>query len=150
MIAPKDQIPEQPSSTAALFPNSSRVYVQGKIHPEVKVAMREVSLSPTNHPNGETEANPPVRVYDTSGPEEEPTSVFLQAGVGRGRRCKGGGCGVRNAKRPFMDWPKSSCCVEARRRKGRMDHCRLLRLSGVDVDSGKLDDAVREKMSVNK
>jgi phosphomethylpyrimidine synthase len=71
MIAPKDEIPEE-STAAALFPNSTKVYVDGKIHPEVKVAMREVSLSPTNHPDGRTEENPAVRVYDTSGPWGDP------------------------------------------------------------------------------
>ena len=38
MIAPKDELPEE-SKSESLFPGSSRVYVQGKIHPEVKVAM---------------------------------------------------------------------------------------------------------------
>ena len=71
MIAPKDELPEE-SKSESLFPGSSRVYVQGKIHPEVKVAMREVGLSPTNHPSGKVEENPPVRVYDTSGPWGDP------------------------------------------------------------------------------
>jgi len=71
MIAPKDSLPED-SPTESLFPNSTRVYVEGKIHPEVKVAMREVSLSPTNLPSGAVEENPSVRVYDTSGPWGDP------------------------------------------------------------------------------
>ena len=34
--------------------------------------MREITLSPTTHPDGRTEENPPVRVYDTSGPWGDP------------------------------------------------------------------------------
>lgn len=51
-----------------LFPKSQRVYVRGKIHPDLQVPMREVELSETKHPNGRVEANAPVWVYDTSGP----------------------------------------------------------------------------------
>ncbi len=71
MIAPKDDIPESNSSDS-LFPNSKRVNVRGKLHPEIQVAMREISLSPTKHPDGESEENAPVRVYDTSGPWGDP------------------------------------------------------------------------------
>src|SRR6184192_824477 len=50
------------------LPNSKRVYVSGKIHPDVLVPFREISLAPTKSITGEVEANEPVRVYDTSGP----------------------------------------------------------------------------------
>ena len=71
MNAPKDKIPADGENNS-LFPNSRRVTVQGKLHPEVRVAMREITLSPTTHPDGRTEENPPVRVYDTSGPWGDP------------------------------------------------------------------------------
>lgn len=48
------------------FAGSSKVYVQGS-RPDIKVPMREISLSPTNGTVGQEE-NEPVRVYDTSGP----------------------------------------------------------------------------------
>jgi phosphomethylpyrimidine synthase len=51
-----------------MFPNSTRIYTKGKIHPDIEVPMREVSLADTNHPNGRIEQNAPVRIYDTSGP----------------------------------------------------------------------------------
>ena len=35
-----------------IFPNSTRIYVAGQIHPSVKVPMREIRLSDTEHPNG--------------------------------------------------------------------------------------------------
>jgi phosphomethylpyrimidine synthase len=55
------------SSTSPL-PASSRVYVEGSLHPDVRVPMREIALSPTKDFNGRLEVNEPVRVYDTSGP----------------------------------------------------------------------------------
>jgi len=50
------------------LPNSKKVYVAGKIHPDICVPFREISLSPTKSTSGEIEVNEPVRVYDTSGP----------------------------------------------------------------------------------
>src|ERR1051326_7975746 len=50
------------------LPNSKKVYLSGKIHPEIRVPFREISLSPTKTMSGEIEVNEPVRVYDTSGP----------------------------------------------------------------------------------
>ena len=66
MIARK----KDPSSTVPHrhFPKSKRVYVPGEIHPDIRVPMREVELSDTQHPSGNTEKNEPVRLYDTSGP----------------------------------------------------------------------------------
>lgn len=55
-----------------IFPNSTRIYVEGDIHPDVKVAMREIRLSDTEHPNGRVEENAPIRVYDCSGPWGDP------------------------------------------------------------------------------
>src|SRR5438876_9836626 len=54
------------------LPNSRRVYVGGKIHPDVRVPFREISLAPTKTMSGEIEVNEPVRVYDTSGPWGDP------------------------------------------------------------------------------
>jgi phosphomethylpyrimidine synthase len=58
------------------FPNSKRVYIGAELHRDVRVPFREISLAPTKSMNGETEANEPVRVYDTSGPWGDP-SVML-------------------------------------------------------------------------
>ncbi len=65
MIATKNSI--EPQSGEPL-PNSTRVYVPGRIHPDVRVPLREIQLSPTKSFNGQIEANAPVRVYDCSGP----------------------------------------------------------------------------------
>ncbi len=48
------------------FSGSKKVYVEGS-RPNIQVPMREIELSPTTGTFGEEE-NPPVRVYDTSGP----------------------------------------------------------------------------------
>jgi len=54
------------------LPNSRKVYVSGKIHPDIRVPFREITLAPTKSLTGEIEINEPVRVYDTSGPWGDP------------------------------------------------------------------------------
>jgi phosphomethylpyrimidine synthase len=49
-------------------PNSRKVYLAGKLHPDISVPFREISLAPTKAMSGEIEVNEAVRVYDTSGP----------------------------------------------------------------------------------
>jgi len=55
-----------------IFPNSTRIYVNGVIHPDIKVPMRSIRLSDTEHPNGLVEQNPDIRVYDCAGPWGDP------------------------------------------------------------------------------
>ncbi len=50
------------------YPGSKRIYVEGRLHPEVRVAMREVVQEDSLFPDGTTEPNAPVRIYDCSGP----------------------------------------------------------------------------------
>jgi phosphomethylpyrimidine synthase len=69
MIAPNASI--EPHSSEQL-PASKKVYVEGTLHQDVRVPMREVELSPTKDLNGRVEVNEPVRVYDTSGPWGDP------------------------------------------------------------------------------
>ena len=59
-------------SSADVLPASTRVYVEGTIHTELRVPMREIMLSPTKNFSGELEPNAPVRVYDCSGPWGDP------------------------------------------------------------------------------
>ncbi|MHA7607820.1 phosphomethylpyrimidine synthase ThiC [Elizabethkingia meningoseptica] len=61
--------------TQASLPNSKKVYVDGKLFP-IKVAMREITLSPTKLSSGGIEVNPPVTVYDTSGPYTDANAVI--------------------------------------------------------------------------
>ncbi len=69
MIASKDSFEAHSSEQ---LPASSRVYVEGQIHKDIRVPMREIKLSPTKSFNGKIEENAPVRVYDTSGPWGDP------------------------------------------------------------------------------
>ena len=69
--------------TRSPFPNSKKIYVEGKIHP-INVAMREIELSPTKLSNGTLEHNPPVTVYDTSGPyTDENSEINIEKGLPR-------------------------------------------------------------------
>src|SRR5204862_6259283 len=51
--------------TAGPFPASRKVHAQGRLHPEITVAMRELELEASA-------GEPPVRVYDTSGLYSDP------------------------------------------------------------------------------
>ncbi|MCS3532330.1 phosphomethylpyrimidine synthase ThiC [Chryseobacterium sp. JUb7] len=69
--------------TRSPFPNSKKIYVEGKIHP-ISVAMREIQLSPTKLTNGKIEENPPVTIYDTSGPyTDENSEINIEKGLPR-------------------------------------------------------------------
>jgi len=54
------------------FPRSRKIYVQGS-RPDIRVPMREVSLDVTPTAFG-GEINPPVTIYDTSGPYTDPAA----------------------------------------------------------------------------
>lgn len=69
--------------TTTPFPSSKKIYVDGEIHP-IKVAMREISLTPTHLANGTIEENPPITVYDTSGPYTDPNiTIDVRKGLPR-------------------------------------------------------------------
>ncbi|MBV8213967.1 MAG: phosphomethylpyrimidine synthase ThiC [Verrucomicrobia bacterium] len=63
--------------TTPYFQKSSRIYVSGKLHPTVAVALRQIEQSPTKHPDGTESPNPRVQVYDTSGPWGDPATANL-------------------------------------------------------------------------
>src|SRR5690349_12063744 len=54
------------------LPNSRKVYLNGKLHPNIRVPFREISLAPTKSLDGTLEPNESVRVYDTSGSWGDP------------------------------------------------------------------------------
>ncbi len=66
-----NQLPTENSISTTPFPNSKKIYVQGKIH-DIKVAMREIELSDTKINGKTSQKNPSVVVYDTSGPFTDP------------------------------------------------------------------------------
>ncbi|HKJ75756.1 MAG TPA: phosphomethylpyrimidine synthase ThiC, partial [Gammaproteobacteria bacterium] len=62
------------------FPASRKVYVEGS-RPDLRVPMREIALSETHTEQG-IEANPPLFVYDTSGPYTDPAvTVDIRQGL---------------------------------------------------------------------
>jgi phosphomethylpyrimidine synthase len=73
----KQAAPRTPSGTDAItrepFPASQKTYVRGEIHPQIRVPMRLIELTPT-HTSGAAEENPPLLVYDTSGPYTDPAA----------------------------------------------------------------------------
>ena len=69
MIATKESF--EPHSSEQL-PASKRVYVEGQLHPDIRVPMRQIQLSPTTINECDVRPNKPVRVYDCSGPWGDP------------------------------------------------------------------------------
>jgi len=62
------------------LPNSRKIYVQGS-RPDIRVPMREISQSDTPANMG-AEKNPPIFVYDTSGPYTDPAvKIDIRAGL---------------------------------------------------------------------
>ena len=69
MIATKESF--EPHSSEQL-PASKRVYVEGQIHADIRVPMRQIQLTPTTISECDVRPNKPVRVYDCSGPWGDP------------------------------------------------------------------------------
>jgi phosphomethylpyrimidine synthase len=66
--------------TCTPLPRSRKVYVTGS-RPDLRVPMREISQSPTPLSTG-SEENPPICVYDCSGPYTDPAhAVDIRAGL---------------------------------------------------------------------
>jgi len=73
----KDTAPKQDGITRQPFPNSKKIYVSGKLHPQIKVAMREIALSDTvDSMTKKRMSNEPITVYDTSGPYTDPNKAI--------------------------------------------------------------------------
>jgi phosphomethylpyrimidine synthase len=71
--------------TRGPLPASRKVYVPGERYPELRVPMREISQTSTRHghgPEARVTPNPPVRVYDSSGPYTDPDArIDLREGL---------------------------------------------------------------------
>ncbi|MDO8933983.1 MAG: phosphomethylpyrimidine synthase ThiC, partial [Rhodocyclaceae bacterium] len=64
------------AAAIAPLPNSRKIYVTGS-RPDIRVPMREISQTPTGD-----EPNPPVCVYDCSGPYTDPQAkIDIRAGL---------------------------------------------------------------------
>ncbi|MDZ5648802.1 phosphomethylpyrimidine synthase ThiC [Nitrospirillum sp. BR 11828] len=66
--------------TTGPLPASRKVHIPGTLHPDLRVAMREIDLSPSAN-------EPPVRVYDPSGPYTDPAvTTDIRQGLAELRR----------------------------------------------------------------
>ena len=61
----------EPHSSEQL-PASKKIYVAGTLHTDVRVPMREITVTDTKSYTGAVTPNAPVRVYDCSGPWGDP------------------------------------------------------------------------------
>jgi phosphomethylpyrimidine synthase len=68
----KTQLETGKQTQDSTLPNSRRIYIEGQ-QPGVRVPFREIDQNATRNFNGSLEENPPVRVYDTSGPYGDPS-----------------------------------------------------------------------------
>ncbi len=67
------------------LPGSRKVYVDGP--GGIRVPMREILLQPSRRADGRLENNPPIRLYDTSGPYTDPAArIDLRAGLSEVRK----------------------------------------------------------------
>ena len=72
---PEGSINHSFSVSTGPLPASRKVHVAGRLHPDIRVAMREIDLTPSAN-------EPAVRVYDASGPYTDPTvTTDIRAGL---------------------------------------------------------------------
>jgi phosphomethylpyrimidine synthase len=70
----RNAAPSSRAANAGPLPGSRKVYISGANG--IRVPMREIGLQNTAGMNGATEHNPPIRVYDTSGPYTDPDFII--------------------------------------------------------------------------
>ncbi|MGY9016223.1 MAG: phosphomethylpyrimidine synthase ThiC, partial [Rhodospirillales bacterium] len=69
--------PQKINVTTGALPASEKIYVNGTIHPEIRVPMRQISVH-------ETANEPALTVYDTSGPYTDSSAkIDINAGLPR-------------------------------------------------------------------
>ncbi len=66
-----------PTVTTGSLPASTKVFRAGTLHSDIRVPLREIALHPSAN-------EPPVTVYDASGPYTDPTaSIAIEKGLPR-------------------------------------------------------------------
>jgi phosphomethylpyrimidine synthase len=85
MSTRRESLPSNSVANREPLPGSRKVYAPGPLGS--RVPFREIALHATRGASGQTELNPPLRVYDTSGPYTDPdASIDLKAGLAELRR----------------------------------------------------------------
>jgi len=146
------------------FPASRRVYVSRSLHPDLRVPLREIALSPTRHADGRETANEPVRVYDTSGPWGDPEFhgdptrglptlrrpwILARADTGEGEGAAGRGGGAEGAMRPRRVLRASAGHPVTQRwyaRQGvvtpEMEYAAIRENQGLEAEEGRWSEAL--------
>lgn len=76
-VSPPGSPAAKPTVTTGPLPASTKVFKAGVLHPDIRVPMREIALHPTAN-------EPPVTVYDCSGPYSDPDiKTDIAAGLPR-------------------------------------------------------------------
>ncbi|WP_159949617.1 phosphomethylpyrimidine synthase ThiC [Rhizobium sp. 18065] len=69
----------KPEVTTGPLPASTKIHLQGEVHPDIRVPMRQIALHPTS-------GEPPVNLYDSSGPyTDQATTIAIDKGLPRNR-----------------------------------------------------------------
>jgi phosphomethylpyrimidine synthase len=69
----------RPDVTTGPLPASTKIFLPGEIHPDIRVPLRQIALHPTS-------GEPPVNVYDASGPYTDPqATIAIDQGLARRR-----------------------------------------------------------------
>lgn len=69
-----------PTTATSPFPASRKIYLRGDLFPDLRIPVREISVHPTS-------GEPPLRVYDSSGPYTDPDcDTDLASGLERARQ----------------------------------------------------------------
>ncbi|UCE89786.1 MAG: phosphomethylpyrimidine synthase ThiC, partial [Pseudomonadota bacterium] len=85
------------------FPNSRKIYVQGP-RSDLRVGMREIDQTETPGASA-SESNPPITVYDTSGPYTDPEArIDLRLGLANVREA----CIAERGDTEQLDGPSSA------------------------------------------
>ncbi len=85
MSTRRDSLPSHEVANREPLSGSRKVYVSAPN--AIRVPFREITLHATRGARGETEINPPLRVYDTSGPYTDPeVEIDLHQGLPELRR----------------------------------------------------------------
>lgn len=79
-VKPLSKSAQVDTNSVQPFPNSRKIYIAGS-RPDIRVPMREITVAETPTSAG-NEYNPPVTVYDTSGPYTDPdVSIDIRNGL---------------------------------------------------------------------
>lgn len=69
----------KPDVTTGPLPASTKIFLAGGMHPDIRVPLRQIALHPTS-------GEPPVNVYDASGPYTDPqATIAIDQGLARHR-----------------------------------------------------------------